>query len=226
MYRNSLLNIAKQSYEVLPDCDIFQFGVYSGQSMEIIAEFYASNGIKVNNFLGYDVFTGFPADPEEPAWQDCWSDGHFDGTLLWKMQPEKICVHLEQKIRNIFLKYNQDCNVKIFAGLVEDTLNDENLSKLNLTQCSYVDCDFDIYTPTKFALDYLVKKNLIKSGTIVNYDDWGGSPHFNYEHGESRAHKEVFMDNNIDTKLIFETGNPKDWCIKNNPHIQKGYILL
>lgn len=224
-WRQQVLKLAKMRKGIIPG-DIYVFGIYSGASLMSICNYLVDNKIKICNIFGFDVFTGFPADPEEPAWQECWQEGNFNGVALWGMEPEQICSVIEKRVRQIFLDAGMDCNVKIFAGLVQDTLNDENLKEYNLKQCSYVDCDFDTYTPTKFALDYLVKKGLIGPNTIIGLDDAGGADFWwEFKHGETRAFKESIMDKNFNTELIFQSGNKESWCIKTNPHVQQAYVI-
>lgn len=224
-WRQHVLKLAKMRKGIIPG-DIYAFGIYSGDSLMSICNYLVDNKIKVCNIFGFDVFRGMPHEPNEPCFQEAWKPGNFNGVDLWKMEPQEICNHLEKKVKDLFILNNQECpNVKIFPGLVEDTLIDSNMDQYNLKQCAYIDVDFDIYTPSKYALEYLFNKGLIKKNTIIGYDDWGGTPHLNYEAGESRAHKEVFLDRNIDVELLFQSQSEREWCIQTNPHIQRAYVI-
>jgi len=225
MWRNELLRLVKRNYEFL-NGDIYQFGVWSGDSMMLIATFFAENKIPVKNMWGFDVFTGFPLETAEPIFQDNWQPGNYNATETFGLTVEEIASRIESKVRKVFTDRGQDCNVKIITGLAEETVNDEFVKKYSPNNTIYVDMDFDIYSPSKHVLDFLVKSNLITPGTIIGYDDWGGTPWINFEHGESRAHKEVFIDNNIDAQLIFHYGpDESQWHIKDNPHVQQGYLI-
>lgn len=224
-WRQAMLEKAKSEHSILENGDVYCFGIYSGQSLLSIASFYARNNIKVKNFICFDVFSGMPLETAEDIFQDAWQPGQFNGIKYWGMEIDEICHYVEKQVFKVFESYGQTTNIIILPGLVEETLVDSVMDQFELNQCSYVDVDFDIYSPSKYALKYLVNKGLIESGTIIGYDDWGGTPWMNYENGESRAHKEVFIDNNIDTQLIFQLGDIKNWDIKNNPHIQVGFLV-
>ena len=79
-------------------------------------------------------------------------------------------------------------NVEPIVGWVEDTL-DDFLKKHN-PKINFVHMDMDTYTPTKFTLEklkpYLVKNSIIVFDELYN--------HFGWKHGEFRALKEVFKE--------------------------------
>ena len=93
------------------------------------------------------------------------------------------------------LKLNS--NVEPIVGWVEDTL-DDFLIKYN-PKINFVHMDMDTYSSTKFTLEkikpYLVKNAIILFDELYNYLGW--------EHGEYKALKEVFKENEF-TYLAFE----------------------
>lgn len=225
MWRQELLRLVNSNYEFL-EGDIYCCGVWTGDSMKQIATFFAQNKIPVQNMWGFDVFTGFPLETAEPIFQENWKPGNYNAVEYCKQTVEEICFTIERDVRKIFTDHGQDCNVKIISGLAEETVNESFLNKNKLNKCIYIDMDFDIYTPTKHVLDILVRYGIITCGSIIGFDDIGGTPWANYEHGESRAYKEVFIDNNIDTQLIFHYGpDANNWHITNNPHVQWGVLV-
>ena len=203
-----------RNVSVLDNGDVYQFGVFSGNSMVDIAHGYCYMNKTINNFFGYDVFTGMPPEENEELLNDDWAEGTFnidDHKHKFELEStnvEGIIDEIENRVRAVFDQYNVTITgeVKIFNGLVQDTLNIENLSKYDLRQASYVDVDFDLYYPSKFGLEFLFNQSIIGDNTIVGYDDWGGKPGFdNLSTGESRAHKEVFFDNDIEAQMIVTT---------------------
>lgn len=56
------------------------------------------------------------------------------------------------------------------------------------------------------------------SNIFCDYDDWGGIPHKNFEHGESRAHKEITDKYEIKMTKIYEGG-------QGVPHLQTVWIV-
>jgi len=87
-------------------------------------------------------------------------------------------------------------NVEPIIGWVEDTL-DDFLKKHN-PKINFVHLDMDTYTPTKFVLEkikpYLVKDAIIIFDELYNYIGW--------EHGEYKALKEVFKENEFQYKAF------------------------
>jgi hypothetical protein len=189
------------------DAAVYQFGVYSGNSMDELSaclEFAPH----ITTMLGFDVFSGMPNDPGDQIFQDAWLPGNFNAMIDFNSgSPREYADSLEHKLSNTFshIKY------KIYDGLVEDTLEP---NKDELPIAFYVDFDMDIYSPTLYAFDFLVRNNKIVEGTLIGYDDWGGAPHDNFQHGESRAHKEICDKYNIDAFKLSEQDN--GWPHKHN----------
>lgn len=87
-------------------------------------------------------------------------------------------------------------NIEPVVGWVEDTL--ENFLKKHNPKINFVHMDMDTYSPTKFALEkikpYLVKDAIILFDELYNFVGW--------EHGEYKALKEVFKDNEFEYKAF------------------------
>tara|TARA_Y100000996_G_C22426015_1_gene603533 strand:+ start:296 stop:949 length:654 start_codon:yes stop_codon:yes gene_type:complete len=87
-------------------------------------------------------------------------------------------------------------NVEPIVGWVEDTLEDF-LEKHN-PKINFVHLDMDTYNPTKFTLErikpYLVKNAIILFDELYNYVGW--------QHGEYKALKEVFRDDEFEYKAF------------------------
>tara|TARA_B110000027_G_C16119247_1_gene301847 strand:- start:137 stop:859 length:723 start_codon:yes stop_codon:yes gene_type:complete len=94
-------------------------------------------------------------------------------------------------------------NIKPIVGWAEDTL-DDFLKKHN-PKINFVHIDMDTYSPTKFVLQkikpYLVKDAIILFDELFYYIGW--------EHGEYKALKEVFKDNEFVYKSFRIEGEKK-----------------
>lgn len=87
-------------------------------------------------------------------------------------------------------------NIEPVVGWVEDTL--EDFLKKHNPKINFVHMDMDTYTPTKYTLEkikpYLVKNAIIHFDELYNYIGW--------EHGEYKALKEVFNENEFEYKMF------------------------
>ena len=64
-----------------------------------------------------------------------------------------------------------------------------------------------------------MENNLIVPGTLIGYDDWGGTPGFEeFKDGESRAHKEIVDEWGIKMTKLYQCGNAY-------PHVQTVWIV-
>ena len=65
----------------------------------------------------------------------------------------------------------------------------------------------------------MMDNDLIKVGTIVGYDDWGGTPDFeSFKYGESRAHKEICDEYGLEMEMVLQNGNQF-------PHVQTVWVV-
>lgn len=227
-WRTNLLNIVFNDYnnfskEELSEMDAYQFGVLDGDSMVELVSLFKRNRIELNSFNGFDVFTGMPKETAEPIFQDSWDPDIEPDTFnvikrLNLNTPKECSEYVEKNVRCAFEQNKSNTKVNVFPGLVENTLQ-ENIQKFEFKKAFYVDFDLDIYSPTKYAFKFLVENNLIVPGTIVGYDDWGGTPGYeNYENGESRAHKEIVDEYGIKMTKLFQVGD-------SFPHVQNVWIV-
>ena len=87
-------------------------------------------------------------------------------------------------------------NVEPIVGWVEDTL--EDFLKKHNPKINFVHLDMDTYSPTKFTLErikpFLVKDAIILFDELYNYVGW--------QHGEYKALKEVFRDDEFEYKAF------------------------
>jgi Macrocin-O-methyltransferase (TylF) len=189
--------------------DIYEFGVFSGQSIKIFL-----NNIKESSFntlWGFDSFEGLPECNAEPLFQDSWAAGGFDSRKLFdKSTPEDASKHIENMIGNP--KY------KPIIGFYENTLNDDMAKRMK--PALIVDIDVDLYSSAYTVLDFVFRNKLYVKGTLLMYDDWGGSIGWETRSsGESRAHAELTKKYGIETVEIFSVGH-------SFPSVQKVFMIV
>jgi hypothetical protein len=225
-WRRTVFDITVNDYNIfskeeLVDMDVYQFGVFTGDSMKEIASILSKHNIEINSFYGFDVFTGMPKETAEPIAQPSWDPDvepdTFNAVKRLNLNSVDECVNkISTEVKNIFNSNNNNSSVSIFPGLVQDTIEKNGG---NFKPAFYVDFDMDIYSPTKHVFDYLMKNNLIIRGTLIGYDDWGGTPGYKeMADGESRAHREIIEEYGIKMSKIFEVGN-------GFPHVQNIWVV-
>ena len=188
--------------------------------MKEIANILSKHKKDVSAFRGFDVFTGMPKETAEPIWQESWNPDilpdEFNVVKYWGLKtPEECAERVQTQVQDIYTSKQKETNVSVVAGLVEETLPVQE----NLKPALYVDFDLDIYSPTKFAFNYMMENNLIVPGTIIGYDDWGGTPGFEeMKDGESRAHREIIEEYGIGMQKLYQHGSTY-------PHVQTVWIV-
>jgi hypothetical protein len=190
--------------------DVFEFGVCSGKSIKEILSFMDEECF--HKIYGFDSFEGLPEEHEEPLWQKEWVKGNFDSRKETKTSTVRdACAEIEKFIN--CKKYTP------VVGFYSDTLKDSLVSQLNLKPAILIDIDVDIYSSARDVLDFIFRNKLYVPGTLLLYDDWGGSLGFeNFASGESRAHKEMTTKYGVIAKEIFSIG-------EGNPHMQKAFVI-
>jgi hypothetical protein len=195
--------------------DLYEFGVFTGNSMVELCEIYLSCRTPVRNFYGLDSFEGLPEETEEPAWQDCWNKGDFNTQDYYGLSSVEESMEI---IKGLLAKAPQIHNELILVpGFYDATLNDDAVKKYDMKPALYVDMDMDIYSSAICVLEFMFKNELIVPGTIIGYDDWGGSKGWEtMASGESRAHRETQEKYNVEYEVLYQNGN-------SFPHVAKVY---
>lgn len=200
-WRNCLFNHIQNS----PHKDVYQFGVYTGQSMVDIAKVYHAKDVQIRTMFGFDSFEGLPPETNEADQQECWKPGEFSSKKLLGVDSVEECMSKIEKKFSIVRPKSMD--LILVPGFYENTLNDDLIKKYKLEPPSYIDIDVDLYTSAKEVLTFLFKNKLVDKGTLIGYDDWGGVQGWeNSAAGESRAHKEIQEEFNVDFELLAKIG--------------------
>jgi len=193
---------------------IYQWGVCTGRSMIETTKYFQYTGINIDKHFGFDTFTGMPEETAESVDQESWKKGGLNASEFLGASSVDDCIN---KIHTQLTNICPSTQFHLIPGLAEETINDENNKKYGFSHALIIDADFDIYSPTKFALDYFIKNKIIVEGTFIYYDDWGGVLGWeDMKKGEARAHKEICDQYNIEFRLLGQIG-------ETFPHVQRLY---
>jgi hypothetical protein len=187
---------------VAEDQAFYQFGVFSGKSMIEMLDIFKDKNTPMSQVYGFDSFQGIPECSEEPLHFNVWAEGEFNSCDYLDVDDPSvaakiICEEVKQSL------YSEDQKITFYEGFFKDTLPKIDAAKL--LPAAFVDIDTDIYSSARDALFFLASNNLIKVGTIINYDDWGSPNSDTFSDGESRAHREMCEEYNIQCSLIRQT---------------------
>lgn len=192
---------------------VYMFGVYTGESVWDMINILGNK----YQYWAFDSFEGLPEETKEPIAQECWKKGDFNAM-------EKLgCSSIEETIKvvNEKVSSNISCSpsLKWVPGYFNQSLQKLIEEKCVLGPALYVDIDCDLYSSTVDALDFLFRNKVIRRGTVIGYDDWGGSPGwFANVDGESRAHAEMCEKYGVTAVKVFQSGN-------RFPHVQTMWIV-
>jgi len=199
--------------------DIYEFGVYSGESVWDIKNIYDHNNIPIRKFFCFDSFVGLPEETKEPMAQDCWKKGAFNACEKFNVTNVQDCIQATDKLIKQNSRWNNTDLIYI-PGFFEDSLTDDLVVKHDMKPAAFVDIDADIYSSTYTALDFLFRNKLVQRGTIIAYDDWGGTPGWKKcADGESRAHEEICNKYKIIAQCVAQYG-------LEFPHVQKVFLVF
>lgn len=130
-----------------------------------------------DKIYGFDSFEGLPED-----WRESFLKGEFN---LNKQAP------------------TVNDNVELIKGWFNETL--ENfIQNHNNKSIGFIHIDCDLYSSTKYVLDTC--KNLIKTNTIIVFDELLQYPGFDGDNGELRALVEWVKENEINFEWIGQHG--------------------
>ena len=165
---------------LLSDGDVYQFGVYTGDSLARLRTFFPQPW----RFWGFDSFAGLPRDANDVQQKD-WSKGSYKPALSKRL----TMAHVVEAV---------GMPIQIIPGFFNVSLTNELVTRAMMGKAVYVDIDVDLYTSAKEALDFMLRNHLIVAGTVVGYDDWwvnpcsrGGELLHPLNTSEGRAHREI-----------------------------------
>lgn len=166
-------------FEAVPG-DIFEFGVFTGLSLAMLATAEQSNRVAElpRRVVGFDSFQGLPADSDQhPSWeQGSCAVNHGWHPLIpvgAKVTPQ------------VTLDLFQACQLslpELIVGSYDQSLPPVIGSRFQQAALVHIDCD--LYDPTRCVLRHI--ERCLQDGTVLLFDDW-----FHYKahphKGEARA---------------------------------------
>ena len=209
-YRQSVVQYLKNNKVDISGKACYQFGIFTGTTFIFIYEMFRKYGLDVGRILALDSFDGLPDETPGIEKNPIWQRREFSSKYIFNNE------NTAQIIDQIMSKLpDQDIPVEWHEGFYSDVLTDEWVEKLKPLPAFWVDLDVDLYKSTIDVLDFMVPKKLIIPGTVISYDDWGGTEEF--KGGESLAHKEMAEKYLLELECIHTQYNP--------PHVQKAFVV-
>lgn len=198
-WASTTINVLNSSWE---GKGIYEFGVYNGQSMIVIANYLLSHGLKTIPIYGFDSFVGLPYDDDKKYNCRDWNEGNFNALVATGSTSLDSTVTAVANIISKNTKYPKE-EIILIPGFFSTSLNPWLKRKYNLMPAAYIDIDTDVYIGAYQALDYMFANNLVSVGTVIGFDDWCGSKAWaNYEAGESKALHEIMLKYRVKFSVV------------------------
>ena len=190
------------------------FGVMTGSSMIEILQYKNATCKPFDKVFGFDSFCGLSEEFFDPFNEKEWVAGTFSIAKKLNTTPEEACRIIHEKVSE------HHGNVVFIPGFVQDTINDELLEKYDFGKVSYIECDFDIYSPTYIGLDWLFRNRLVANNAVIYLDDYRYSENSDmiFKMGESLAWKQIIEKYNISVEKL--------WILGSYPHVSAAYRIL
>ncbi len=199
--------------------DIYQWGIFTTFTITQLLHSCQKLNIRVRKIFGFDSFIGLPKENKESLGQSSWNEGAL--SMLEWFDVNTVDEAIECAKRDI-APYLTDNNIEfiIIPGFFDDILTDSLVEKYDMRSAIFVDIDVDLYSSTISALNFMLSNNLILPGTIINYDDYGGTPGWqNMIDGQSRAHRELTAKYNVNCYPLVQMG-------ASYPHVSQSFKII
>lgn len=204
LHAEELFNKYFQGRDLSKLNSVYMFGVYTGESVWDIVNIFNRAKKDVSYFL-FDSFVGLPKEEKEVIAQECWNEGDFSTAKALEVSSVEEAMN---KVEGIIRKNCEPKKLSMIPGFFCDSLTENLIEEKHMGPALYVDVDVDLYSSTIDSLDWMFRNGLIVPGTIIGYDDWGGTPGwFVNADGESRAHKELCKKYNVECLKVFQAGS-------------------
>ena len=198
---------ALKDIEYSNETDVYEFGVFTGNSVNWINDALRNAGKTPRKVFALDSFCGLPKEIEIEKQESLqrgvdyqWSQGDFDSTKHFGVKTVKEAMESMREFTKD--SFNKETELKIIPGFYSE-LTDDMVELYDMKPACYIDLDADMYLSTIQALDFMFRNNLVVEGTIIGYDDWGGTLGWQtMSDGVSKAHKEIIDKYGVTFRLI------------------------
>lgn len=143
--------------------DIFEFGVFQGYTARLFARYMQKFCLEDTSLHLFDSFEGLPEEKEMDKNSYEYSSG------VWKKGSLSVCKGMEDYIQKKLSKILSEKRVHVVKGFFEDTF-ESYFNKPMKAKLIHIDCD--LYSASKYVLDFLFSHEIIQDGTLVIFDDW------------------------------------------------------
>ena len=162
--------------------DIFEFGVFAGYTSLLFAKKINEFRFRDTSLHLFDSFIGLPEAVELDKNSYEFASG------VWTEGSMRVCEGLDKYVHKKLAKILPNDRIHVIKGFFEDTLDAyfKNLNK----KAKIVHIDCDLYSSSKYVLDFLFKNEIIQDGTFIIFDDWMaslGNPNL----GQRKATQEI-----------------------------------
>ena len=196
--------------------DVYEFGVFTGFSLVTIGNIFVDLDMPVRNLFGLDSFQGLPNEAENSEQLE-WAEGNYNSMDHFEQPTVEECMQAVDQYWRSACRLNT--KLKLIPGFYNDSLTEQAIVEHDMGPAIYVDIDCDLYTSSYTALDFMFKHKLIQPGTIIGYDDWGGTPGYAYGlNGESKAHKQICEKYNVECEGLIKLGTEY-------PYVQTAFFV-
>ena len=198
---------------------VYQFGVYTGKSICEIHRNFQKIDKSIDVIYGFDSFEGLPECTNQERKESIekhgeyqWKSGDFNSHEWHGVDDAK------QHLETVFEKYI-DCKVELIEGWFENILNKNTIKKYALKPALFVDVDVDIYSSCYEVLDFLFKYDIAVPGTLIGFDDWGGTPKWKeLKDGDPKAFVEIIKKYNLSVDHVVQYGQAY-------PHVANVFLV-
>jgi len=181
--------------------DVYQFGVYLGDSMALLSERMPQRKVPFRRMWGFDSFAGLPSEE---------TSAPSSGVHTWYTERRRsgdyqagyynsadaLGIHSANQLKASLSAKVNDSRVHWVTGFFNESLTPQ-LAR-TMAPALLVDADADLYSSTVQSLGWMCAHRLLVRGTVIYYDDWAaGGPH-----GQQRAHAEIASAFNVSFERV------------------------
>jgi hypothetical protein len=148
--------------------DVYEFGVFSGNTLGRIIDGLRRKNVKVGHFWGFDSFEGLPAEDPKVWHNPEWPEGAFNVQADFGLKSIDEAIEFVHK--NIE-QVNVDKNVILIPGYFSETCTRDWIDNPDWRPAQYIHIDADIFISSFQALDFCFNYGIAQYGTIVRFDD-------------------------------------------------------
>jgi hypothetical protein len=153
--------------------DVYEFGVFNGNTLGRLIKGFREKKIEVGHFWGFDSFEGLPKEDSRVWHNPEWPEHAFN------VQKDFGLHSVDEAVAFVYNNLNQvnlDDNVTLIPGYFEDTCNGKTWSDMKMYFAHYIHIDADIYISSYQALDFCFDHWIPVNGTFIRFDDMMSTP--------------------------------------------------